>query len=275
MIRDKGMFAAVVALGIGLVGATAFAQGNQPDRGDVGDQGRSSTGDRSQGAQGSQGAQQGAQQGMQQGSQGAMIGQVKQSSAAPVPQYWLADASLFLSAAGTAAQTISNEQSLGIQAPNVLGNQTQFMQAAINRALSSLSALQAHAEQQNPKAVPDILLASAQLQAAQAQLAQGQGGEQGSLGPQYENKLRTAFSHLAQAEKAMQNVGRQYGAQQYAVAATCTFNRGIGGHAFGAGIGGKKVAPAQPKTDQGAQPKDQGVQPKDQGTEQKGGEPAP
>jgi hypothetical protein len=187
---------------------------------------------------------------------GAGIGEVgelgKPSAAqpAPVPHYWLADASLFVANAGNAAQTLANEQTLGVQAPSVLGNQAQFLLAATDRAISSLQALQANAEASNPKAVPEIRAAMEQLHAAKGQAQQVlDAANSGTLGPSQQSNIRSSYEHLQNAEREIGTVGRTYGAQGYTLASGCTFR----GRGMGAGIGGKPgVAPKAPE--KGAQP---------------------
>jgi hypothetical protein len=194
------------------------------------------------GPSGEQGVEQGERQGERQGTHAA---------AAPVPQYWLADASLFVANAGNAAQTLANEQALGIQAPSVLGNQAQFLLGSIERSISSLSALQANAEATNPRVVSDIRAALDQLVAAKGQAQQAMdAANAGALGPKQQAAIRSTYEHLQAAERDMGAVGRGFGIQGYTLASTCGFRGGQ--HGFGAGIGGKG-GPGQPK-ERGAPP---------------------
>ncbi len=164
---------------------------------------------------------------------------------APVPQYWLADASLFVANAGNAAQTLANEQTLGVQAPSVLGNQAQFLLASTDRALSSLAALEAHAEATNPRAVPEIRAAIDQLTAAKGQAQQTlDAASAGTLGPTGQGTIRSTYEHLQAAAREMGAVGRTYGAQGFTLASACNFR---GGRGLGMGIGGKAAPGGTPK----------------------------
>ncbi len=170
------------------------------------------------------------------------------ATAAPVPQYWLADASLFAANARNAAQALASEQIVLVHAPGVLSNQAQFMIAATDRAISSLASLQAHAESARPAAVSGIVDAMNQLTAARAQETLAlEATDQGTLGPGQESTVRSAYEHLQAAERSMTGVGRAYGAHGF----TQTTSYGLG-RGFGAGIGavpGAQKAPeGTPKT---------------------------
>jgi len=176
-----------------------------------------------------------------------------------VPHYWLADAALFTGNAANTANVLYMEQGLNVQAPQVLGNQAQFLLTATNRALTSLLALQKNAEATNPDAVPEIRGAVAQLIAAQAQATQvADAANAGVLGPTLEASIRATTAHLAAAEKAMAAVGRAYGAPQLAAAGTCATR------AFGAGLGVPRgITPVKPRQQQRQQPKQQQPQPQE------------
>jgi len=172
---------------------------------------------------------------------------------APVPQYWLADASLFVANAGNAAQTLANEQNLGVQAPSVLGNQAQFLLAATDRAISSLTALQANAEATNPRAVAEIRAAMDQLTAAKGQAQQAlDAANAGTFGPNQQATIRSTYEHLQAAEKQMAGVGRTYGTPGF----TLVISRGFvpTGRGMGAGIGGAKAPSGEHKAPEAKPP---------------------
>jgi hypothetical protein len=181
--------------------------------------------------------------------EGGGQGQPGASASAPVPQYWLADASLFVANARNAAQTLANEQALGVQAPSVLGNQAQFLLASTDRALSSLKALHASAEVTHPRALADIRSAMDELVAAKAQAKQAiEAANSGALGPGDQGTIRSTYEHLQAAERGVEGAGRAFGAQRFTLAS------GYGGRAMGAGIGGGKGTPGatQPPPKNGA-----------------------
>ncbi len=169
----------------------------------------------------------------------------QEHGAAPVPQYWLADASLFAANASNAAQTLANEQSLGVQAPSVLGNQAQFLLAATERAITSLTALKANAEATNPRAVADIRAAMDQLTAAKGQAKQAlDAANGGTFGPGHQATIRSTYDHLQAAERQLAAVGRTYGTPGF----TLVISRGFvaPGRGMGAGIGGGAKGEAKP-----------------------------
>lgn len=154
---------------------------------------------------------------------------------ASIPQYWIADASLFIGNAANTAQTLAMEQGLNVASPEVLGNQAQFLVTAVNRALASLNELQQSAEASNPGAVSEIRSAIGHLVAAQAQAAQlADAANSGGLGPKFETAMRSTFNHLASAERGMNAVGRAYGQPALAGVTTCQTR------AFGAGLGAQR-----------------------------------
>jgi hypothetical protein len=194
-------------------------------------------------------------------------GTEQRAAPAPVPQYWLADASLFASNAGNTAQTIAHEQKYMVQAPEVLSNQAQFMLAATDRAISSLQALQSNAENVSPSAVTHIREAVNQLNAARAQATQTlEAAKEGRLGPENESTVRSAYEHIQSAEKAMQGAGRAYGVQ-VAIVPLRPFSSGRG---FGAGIGGACVPHTQKAPEGGNKPPEGGTK-----APEKAPEPAP
>ncbi|APR84805.1 Hypothetical protein A7982_10154 [Minicystis rosea] len=211
------------------------------------------------------GQQYGAQQygsGMgQSGMQGAM---------ASAPQAWIADAALFIGNAANTAHVLGVEQGLHAHAPQILGNQAQFLTTATNRALTSLIALQQNAEATNPSAVPEIRSAVGHLVAAQAQAAQvADAANAGVLGPTFDTAVRATLGHLAAADRSVSAIGRAYGAPQLAQAGSACPMR-----AFGAGLGGQGPRSRAPQggVKQGT-PKQEGVKqgtPKQEGVKQEG-----
>ena len=163
----------------------------------------------------------------------------------------MADAALFIGNAANTAHVIDLERGLNVPSPAVLGNQASFLLAATNRALTSLMALQQHAEATNPKAVDEIRKTVGHLVAAQAQASQvADAANSGVLGPAFETTTRATLTHLNAAERSMSGIGRAYGAQTFAAAGACPTR------AFGAGLGRAKQQPKAP--DQGQQkPADQ------------------
>jgi len=156
---------------------------------------------------------------------------------ANVPQFWIADASLFIGNAANAAHVLSVEEGLDIQAPRVLGDQASFLLAATNRAISSLVQLQQSAESTDPAAVPSIQMAVSQLTAAKAMAGQAaEAVNAGTYGPAFTTNVRSALAHLAAAEREMQTVGRHFNAQHLTTASVCSASRGAA--ALGVGISG-------------------------------------
>lgn len=288
--------ATALVLGIGLAATTALAdEGRQGSIGQSEDQpgavpgqaqqqqGQACPSCVQQGAQGwspsisgGQAQQQYGQQGFgqqgygqqQQGFGAGVPGQQQQSASIGVaaPQFWIADAALFIGNAANTAHVLTQEQGLNAQAPQVLGNQAQFLVAAVNRALTSLIALQQSAESANPGAVPEIRGAVANLVAAQAQAGQvADAANAGIAGPTLDTTLRATMAHLTAAERSMASVGRAYGAPQLALAGTCPTR------AFGAGLGApKRGGPGQTQQPQQQQPQ-QPKQQQQQQDQQKGG----
>jgi hypothetical protein len=220
MAKQIRIAAAVLGLAGSLAAGSAFAQAQPNQQGQYGQQGLQSQ----QGMQGQQGMQnqQGMQaQGMQRleqtGLQGAGIGGVggQQSFVAPVPQYWVSDASIFIRNAANTARTMTREQSLNVQAPQVIGSQAQFIVNSTGRALADLNGLLQNAEATNPSAVPQIRQAMAELVAAQTQAHQVfQQASQGDLAPGYAATLQTALTHLQASERQLGQIWQAYGGRQ-------------------------------------------------------------
>jgi hypothetical protein len=238
-IRYKGS-AATLILGLGLAASPAFAQvgeqGNRPRQQEQPEQQQQQPGaDEDTGSQ-IGGAQKGAY-----GKQAQGPG-IASSVGAPAPQFWLADATLFIGNAANAAHILSMEGAMNIQAPAVLNDQAAFLLAATNRGLSSLTELQQNAEINDPSAVSAIRAAVGQMVAAKATATQAaEAVRAGMLGPTFETNIRAALSHLAGAERAMQSVSRTYGVPQLASAGVCSAGRAA--QAFGAGLRGKGISP--------------------------------
>jgi hypothetical protein len=189
------------------------------------------------------------------GAGGEAGGPTPPAPVAPIPQFWLADASMFIGSAANAAHTLSLEESLNVQAPQVLGNQAQFLIATTNRALSSLEQLQQNAEATNPSAVPGIRVAIGQLVAAKAQAAQAAASvREGVLGPPFLTTVRSSLGHLAAAERELTHIGRAYSVPQFATAGVCSAGRAF---AYGAGVGkgGERGTPAPKAAPAPAAPK--------------------
>lgn len=167
------------------------------------------------------------------GSMGVGVGgQQGKEGASAVPQYWIADASLFIGNAANTAHTLALEQGLNVPSPMVVGNHAQFLVTAVNRALTSLTELQQNAEASNPAAAAEIRTAIGNLVAAQAQAQQiADATNAGTFGQTFEPALRATYSHLTAAERSMASVGRAYGTAALAAASTCPTR------AFGAGLG--------------------------------------
>lgn len=160
------------------------------------------------------------------------------STGAPVPQYWIADTSVFINSARGAAKALQLEQSINVSAPNVLGNQAQFVLATIGRALTSLGALSQNAQATKPSAIASIRSVVGELVAAQAQASQVlDAASSGVFGPAYNVTAQSAATHLAAAERGMLNVADAYGARLFALGPT------------GGGGGGRAGAAAAPAAD--------------------------
>jgi hypothetical protein len=196
--------------------------------------------------------------------------------AAPIPQFWFADASMFIGSAANAAHVLSLEEGLNEQAPQVLGNQAQFLLAATNRALASLEQLEQNAEATKPSAVPGIRAAIGQLVSARAQATQAAAAvREGQLGPTFATTVRSSLGHLAAAEREMSLIGRAYAVPQFATASVCSAGRAF---AYGAGIGraGERATPkaGTPAPKGGTpSPKEGMPTPKEGGTTAPEGEP--
>lgn len=132
-------------------------------------------------------------------------------SAAPVPQYWVADAIIFTSNAARTAAVMIAEGNVNVIAPQIIGNQAAFLRVAIARAVSDLQALEANANLTNPPAVPVIRGALGHLFAAQAQAnALSETAAVGGLGPTYQVTLQATLSHLRIADGMIRNITRIY-----------------------------------------------------------------
>lgn len=229
MAKQFKMAAAVLGLAASLAGGSAFAQAAGGNVGMQGGQGQGMGGQ----AMGGQ-AMGGQAGGGSLGIQGAGIGGVGggQGFVAPVPQYWLADASIFIRNAANTARTMSKEQSLNVQAPQIIGSQAQFLVNSAGRALADLNGLLQNANATNPQAVPRIRRAMAELVAAQAQAHQVfVTASQGALGPTYSVTVTAALGHLQAAEREIAAITRAYGAG-------FGTGLGIGGGAQGGGAQG-------------------------------------
>ncbi len=196
-----------LAVGIGVGQAQQGQQGQQQ-------QGQQQQGQQQQGQQQGQ-QQQGQQQLSQQASQA--VDPDQQSQTAAVPQYWVADAAIFISNGFNTAAVMNAEGQLNVQAPNILSSQAQYMVRCSERALQDMGALQQNSLETNPAALPAIRYIIGQLQAARAQAEMAaQTTSEGQLGPTYEATVQSAMSHFATALQALSSVGQAYGAPQLA-----------------------------------------------------------
>jgi hypothetical protein len=120
------------------------------------------------------------------------------------------------------------------------------MLESIDRAYSSLSTLQSHAQVANPRASADLKAAIDQLQAARGQAQQAlQTANSGQVGPAHEAAVRSTYEHLQAAERNLGVAARAFGFQTAMLPSTCGFHAN---KAFGAGVGGKgKEGGAQQK----------------------------
>jgi hypothetical protein len=143
---------------------------------------------------------------------------VERAEPAPVPQYWIADASLFIVNAANTAAVLEKEQTLSVQEPMILGNQAEFLVDSVDRALESLDELLENAQDTNPEAVPEIRDAIAELIAAQSQARSvAEAARRGELGPTYDVTVRAALEHLKDAEDLMSDIAKEYKAGDLAM----------------------------------------------------------
>jgi hypothetical protein len=139
----------------------------------------------------------------------------------PAPQFWIADASLFIANAQNTANVLAMEQSLNMPAPEILSGQARLLTQTTNRAVYSLLWLQQNAESTNPRAVPAIRAAVGQLAAAQAQASRLEdAAASGALGPSFEVTVRSALGHIVIAQRWMSQVGAAFGVPQLASVGT-------------------------------------------------------
>lgn len=132
---------------------------------------------------------------------------------AAIPQYWIANASLYIANAANVAHILIAEQEVSVQEPEILGEQAQLMNTAINRAMENLQTLEQDALTTKPSAVPDIRNILGQLTVAQVQASViANAASDGQLGPVFEATLRSLQQHLRQAQQAMKSVADKYGA---------------------------------------------------------------
>lgn len=136
---------------------------------------------------------------------------------ATVPQYWIADASIFVANAYDTAGVMEKEGRFNVQAPGILTQQAQYVLNCAARALQDMGALQENSLATNPQALPAIRYIIGQLEAARAQAGMAaQTTSQGQLGPTYQVTVQSAMAHLGRALKALPAVGKAYGASQLA-----------------------------------------------------------
>ncbi len=163
----------------------------------------------------SNGMQNGAYHGMQNGVGSPSVGQIGEMQA-PTPEYWVADASIFLHSAVTTAEILEQEASLEQHSGEILGNQAQFLHSSISRAINSLETLQADARESNPQAVSSIDRALTQLQAANQSAQQIVQASQGELlGEQFSNNVQQLSQSLQDALQSLNQVATAYNATQF------------------------------------------------------------
>jgi hypothetical protein len=133
---------------------------------------------------------------------------------APAPQYWIADASIFLGSALHTSAVMANEQFPAAQAPSLYTDQAVYLVNAIQRTIDDMSALESSAVAANPQAVPAIRAVAAELASARsdADLLYGATGR-GQLGATFTATLTSANQHLQNARRSLELLARMYGAQ--------------------------------------------------------------
>lgn len=132
-------------------------------------------------------------------------------NAAPVPEYWLADASIFLGNAAETASIMAREGAVNVEAPAFIGNQARYAVASAQRALIDLQALLNNAYRTNPSAVPSIRMAIAELVAALAQThVVLDASMRGLMGPIFETSVSAAVAHLTAANRELPRIAEAY-----------------------------------------------------------------
>jgi hypothetical protein len=151
-------------------------------------------------------------------------------NSAPVPQYWITDASIFIQTAMNMVQGMLVEAQLNVIDPAVTGNQARFTTNSIGRAQSDLNDLLQNALDANPSAVAPLVNSIAYLTAASAQAHRAsQVSNTGQLGPTYKVTLRSALNFLNEVSGELQTVATNYDATQYLVSTNAGGSGGAGG----------------------------------------------
>jgi len=144
------------------------------------------------------------------------------------PQFWVADASLYIANAQNTATVLAMEQSLNMPAPQLVSRQARLLPQTTTRAVYSLLSLQQNAETTNPRVVPSIRAAVGQLAAAQAQASRlEEAAASGVVGPSFEVMVRSALGHIVMAQRWMGQIGAAFGVPQ--LASVGTHNPAAGG----------------------------------------------
>lgn len=134
--------------------------------------------------------------------------------AAPVPQYYIADAAIFIRNAATTAALMDRERRLRVQESSMLASQGRFLVTAVHRALADLHALETNSRETNPEAILPIRLVIGHLVAARAETQVTENvADHELLGPVFAVTVSAALAHLQTAETALMDVARAYGAE--------------------------------------------------------------
>lgn len=130
---------------------------------------------------------------------------------APVPQYWISDADIFIGNAAHTAAVLAGEGRFSVQSPQIVGDQASMMVNAINRAIQDMQSLNSNAQQSNSQALGSIQNTIAHLQAALAQAKQAvQTAQSSNVGPTYQVAMQSALRHLGSAANSLAQVGSDY-----------------------------------------------------------------
>ncbi len=150
--------------------------------------------------------------------QNGLTGQpsVGELDAAPTPQYWVADASLFVQNARTAADIISKEANLDTVAPEAIANQARYLESSISRAINDMNALHEDAAEMNQEASDAIEQTLQNLESANQQVAEIlQTAQTGDMGPTFTEMISSTVQTLEQAAGSLDQVARAYNAREF------------------------------------------------------------
>jgi hypothetical protein len=133
---------------------------------------------------------------------------------APAPQYWIADASIFLGNALHTSAVMANEQLPAAQTPSLYSDQAAYLVNTIQRAIDDTAGLESGAAASNPQALLAIRAIAAELISAKSDAESLYGAATRSqLGTTYAATLTSANQHLQNAQRSLELVARMYGAQ--------------------------------------------------------------